>query len=298
MRLEGPSATIREAVSEEHVDAVVAVTELGSPTVLLFLLATLYWLVDRRRTLLVVSYALAGLTVLITVKAVLGMPRPPESLFLIELDGDEYGFPSGHTFAAVVVYGGLLRAFDRTRSLPAVVGVSGIITLVALSRVVLGLHYLGDVVAGALFGVLALVIFGRLVRGEPRRGFAIAVICSVPALLVTGVTSYTLLGIGGGAGGMFAARYVDRLPALRNRIEGAVLFVVGCTFVLITEVAIDAIPAAGGGVLEAGGGFLEFATLTLMGTLYGLQVAGIILVPAAIGRLEWPFASPTNWNGA
>ncbi|MFP9061012.1 phosphatase PAP2 family protein [Natrialbaceae archaeon A-chndr2] len=293
MRLEGPSATIREAVSEEHVDAVVAVTELGSPTVLLFLLATLYWLVDRRRTLVVVSYALAGLTVLITVKAVLGMPRPPESLFLIELDGDEYGFPSGHTFAAVVVYGGLLAAFDRTRSLPAVVGVTGLITLVALSRVVLGLHYLGDVLAGAVFGVLTLVIFGRLVRSVPQRGFAIAVTCSVPALLVTGVTSYTLLGIGGGVGGMFAARYVDRLPALRNRIEGAVLFVVGCTFVLISEVVIDAIPAAGGGVLEFGGGVLDIASVTAIGALYALQVAGIILVPAAVGRLEWPLDAST-----
>ncbi len=291
MRLEGASEPIHGAVPNEYLDVVVAITDLGSPTVMLFLLAILYWVVDRDRALLVVGYAFVGLLVLVTLKAALGMPRPPDALFLIELDADEYGFPSGHTYAAVVVYGGLLVAFDRTRSLPAVGAVTTLVVAIGLSRVILGLHYLGDVVAGGLFGALTLVILERVVGDEPRRAFAITLGCSLPAVLVVGFTGYTLLGIGGGIGGVLAASRLESLPSLRGRLEGVVLVAVGCGFVLALEVAIDAVPAGASGPAVVAG-------LAAVAGLYAVQVAGIILAPAAVGRLPLsldagPDGSPT-----
>jgi undecaprenyl-diphosphatase len=60
---------------------------------------------------------------------------------------DRYSFPSGHTLHAV-----LFSTMLSTYLLEFTSVVWGFASLVAMSRVVLGLHYPSDVVAGALIG--------------------------------------------------------------------------------------------------------------------------------------------------
>lgn len=60
---------------------------------------------------------------------------------------DEFSFPSGHTMHAVA-FSLLLVHYHPTLAVP----LWGFTLLVALSRVVLGLHYPSDVAAGALIG--------------------------------------------------------------------------------------------------------------------------------------------------
>ncbi|KAA0019315.1 phosphatase PAP2 family protein [Salinicola corii] len=60
---------------------------------------------------------------------------------------DRYSFPSGHTLHAVMFTS--LTAASSPQLLPAVLPLAG---LIAISRVVLGLHYVSDVVVGALIG--------------------------------------------------------------------------------------------------------------------------------------------------
>ncbi len=270
MRLESESAAVREAVPAEYVDIAAVVTELGATTTLMFVLAMCYWLTRRQETALVVSYTLAGAAFLIGLKAVLGMPRPPEELFVIALDGDEYGFPSGHTFAAVVVYGGLVSAFDRARDPALVAGVTILVVLVALSRVVLGVHYLGDVIAGLVLGVAFLFSLERLTDGRPRTGFAVALVFALPAIVVTGGAEEALIALGGAVGGLFASRYLEDLPALRSRIEGVALSALGVGFVGV----MLAVESVVGGVVPA---FVA---------LYSTIVVGILLAPAAVAGLE------------
>ncbi len=62
---------------------------------------------------------------------------------------DEYSFPSGHTLHAVAFSTLIAAAYP-----PFAACVWGFTILVALSRVVLGLHYPGDVLAGAAIGAL------------------------------------------------------------------------------------------------------------------------------------------------
>lgn len=50
------------------------------------------------------------------------------------------------------------------------------------SRVVLGVHYLADVVAGVLIGLVFLGGMNRATRGNPRRAFAITAILGLFAV--------------------------------------------------------------------------------------------------------------------
>ena len=61
---------------------------------------------------------------------------------------DRYSFPSGHTLHAA------LFASLTTQQLPELaILVTPLALLIALSRVILGLHYVSDVLAGALLGL-------------------------------------------------------------------------------------------------------------------------------------------------
>ncbi|QSW99608.1 phosphatase PAP2 family protein [Haloterrigena alkaliphila] len=271
MRLEEASATIREAFPAAYADLVVLVTELGGTTVPMIVLAVLFWCGNRRRSALVISYAVAGLALLLSIKALLGLPRPPADALLVPLEGERegYGFPSGHAFAAAVVYGGLVAAYDRTRDALAVTAAGTVIALVSLSRVVLGVHYLGDVIVGALLGIAFVGAMDRFTRGDPRLGFAVAVVLAAVAVPVAGVTEDSLLGLGGSIGGLCSAGWIDRRPDPRSRLEAGALVVVG---------------GAGAVALEAAEAVVAFAPALV--ALYAALVAWIFLSPIAVGRLD------------
>ncbi len=85
-----------------------------------------------------------------------------------------YGFPSGHTMAATLLYGALaacafpMLATRRVRA-GAVFGAIALVGLVAFSRLALGAHYLSDVVAAAAAG-LAWLAFCFTAEAALRRG--------------------------------------------------------------------------------------------------------------------------------
>lgn len=99
--------------------------------------------------------ALAGLSGTLLYKWLKGKtlrPRPFEvhqDIFMTGKPLDKFSFPSGHTLHAVV-FG--LVAINYYPALSFII--MPFVSMVALSRVVLGLHYPSDVLAGALIGSL------------------------------------------------------------------------------------------------------------------------------------------------
>jgi len=78
-----------------------------------------------------------------------GWSRPREVEPLLYFPSDRYSFPSGHSLNAFAIGSVLTLAFP-VLSLPLLV----VAASVAASRVVLGLHFLSDVLAGSALGIL------------------------------------------------------------------------------------------------------------------------------------------------
>ena len=144
----------------------VIVSLVGSPaamTVLAVLGAM--WLGWQRRLLLFVTWitAFAGASVLVVVlKRTIHRARPDGAeLFL---NGVSLSFPSGHAVGSVVGFGMLTYLLslywtksNMQRACLAVIA-SSVVGAVAYSRLCLGVHYLGDVIAGLALGAAWLVI--------------------------------------------------------------------------------------------------------------------------------------------
>ena len=84
-----------------------------------------------------------------------------------------FSFPSGHAFASTATYGALALVVasrvPRIRGWLVAAGTAALVAIVAASRVVLGVHYLLDVLAGiaagiALLSALLLALGGRVVE--------------------------------------------------------------------------------------------------------------------------------------
>lgn len=112
-----------------------------------------------------------------TVKVWVDRPRPSFADPVADAGG--MSFPSGHAMAVMVDYGALalvlLPMVDKKWRPAVIIVASAIVLAVGVSRLVLGVHYVTDVVGGYLLGAawlsLSVAAFGiwRVERGKPRR---------------------------------------------------------------------------------------------------------------------------------
>jgi membrane-associated phospholipid phosphatase len=277
-RLAAISRTIREAFPDAGAPLYEAVTALGDPTFLTVALAVLYWVHASRRqeTVTVVTYAFIAFGVILALKAWFALPRPPESVWLVETDG--YGFPSGHAVAGVVIYGGLALEYGWQKDLPESVLAFLLAASVAFSRVVIGVHYLGDIIVGALVGLVVLLVARELVGRDVSLGFGVGLVTAIPALVVTGFGG-TALGIAGAClGGLLATQWFEEVPLSPSRVEAVLLVLVGVPLVAVIRVGTELL--AGIPVAPA---VDDVLTITL-----------VLLLPVAFDRLNVREALPVG----
>ena len=112
----------------------------------------------------------------IVVTTVVNRPRPP----VARLDNSPVGssFPSGHVAAAAAYFAITVIIFWHTRKVCArtlaVIVTSLIPLIVALSRMYRGMHFLSDVVGGALLGAAAVTVTVLVMRRAPEAQQAIS----------------------------------------------------------------------------------------------------------------------------
>ncbi len=132
----------------------ITITNSGSHSVYFILASLIFWCFSKRTGIRAMYVLLFSAFLAIYAKNFLVMPRPPEYLHKIEVDG--FGFPSGHAQVSAGFWGYLGR-ITRDKKI-ALIGAAAVI-LISLSRLYLGVHYLGDVLAGILFGLLIALAF-------------------------------------------------------------------------------------------------------------------------------------------
>jgi hypothetical protein len=180
----GEVEAAQEIVPEALLPVAESVTRFGDVSTLVAVTVVVALLFDRDRGLFLFGAVIGGFALLSGLKAAFGLPRPPAELHLITTGTT--GFPSGHALGATLVYGGLaclLRVGTRQARF-AVAGVG--IVLISLSRIILGVHYLVDSVAGVLIAAGYLWGMGRYMRREPQWTLVAGAVLGVFAIL-TGV---------------------------------------------------------------------------------------------------------------
>ena len=130
----------------------------------------------RREAVLYAATVVSGWLANTGVKLLVGRERPQIVPHLTEAGGES--FPSGHSFGAAVVYIGMAIAFASLSQRESVrytilLSAMAISALVAWSRVMLGVHFPSDVIAGWLGGAgwafLAAAILYRPARATADR---------------------------------------------------------------------------------------------------------------------------------
>ena len=270
-RLRGLSAWIRELAGPVATDAFAAITNLGDPFFLLVVIAVYYWLAEERDgPAQLVAFTLLAVAVTVTLKNGLALPRPPAEIQAVPTDGDSYGFPSGHALGATVVYGGLATVDERLHGVGATGVLSLLVALVGLSRVVIGVHYVGDVLAGtAIGGVLIVLLWKSDARHRPLVAGAAAVV-ALPGVVVTagGTDSTFVFGAAVGAALIFALVDVETLPDAAAVPQGAALVATGLVMLggaySLALTVGHPLAFAAGGVVMLGGSLVLPRALQVM----------------------------------
>ena len=144
-------------------------------TAVLALGMTIAWRRWREPLLMIVPLILEA-TAFITITFLVGRSRPDVE----RLDTSPVGssFPSGHVAAAAVYLAIVIIVFWHTRNrwirLATLLLMVSIPVIVGASRLYRGMHFLSDVIAGTILGLLSLALGWFLVQRMSRRAEALA----------------------------------------------------------------------------------------------------------------------------
>ncbi len=155
------------------------ITQLGSTPVVIAVCIVVALFEYRRIPsravpIFLASVAASELIINNLIKVIVGRDRPNVAR-LVHASG--YSFPSGHTAATAATYAAVALLLGRRRSRTTrtllAAAAAGVTVAVASSRVLLGAHWLTDVIAGAAvgwscFALCSIAFGGRILRfGQP-----------------------------------------------------------------------------------------------------------------------------------
>ncbi|GGM57546.1 membrane-associated phospholipid phosphatase [Halarchaeum rubridurum] len=216
MRGVGITRALTDHVPESLVPLFSAATQLGDAWFVVFAVATVHWLgprydlVSERDAARYVALGFAVFGTVVGVKALFALGRPPASVALVAADG--HGFPSGHAISSAALYGGAAALLRRPRRRVRWGLAAAAVALVCATRLLLGVHYLVDVVAGVLAGGALVAFVLALTRRRLVAGYVLTAGLGVIAVSLAGPTVEALAAAGLGLGALLGSLGVARHP--------------------------------------------------------------------------------------
>lgn len=256
---------------------------LGDTWGMIAVVGAAFWLFGRERMHAVAAAVVAGAGAKVALSAVFQQQRPRGEGIVVYEHLEVSSFPSGHVFEAAGPWGVLFVLGCVSLGLAALV-----VGLVALGRLYLGAHFVGDVLGGMVFGVVFVWLFYRAwpgVRGwlHRRSGRFYAVAAAIAASAAVG----WMLVMGGGP----------------RRWEVAGIVVGGALGLLLEHHRVRYAPRPGGRAREVARGAVGLAGIAAMllvdrslpesSLMPGMVTAGIATLwavagaPALFARLGW-----------
>lgn len=169
-----------------------AITFLGSEYFFLIITLVLYLCVNKKFAYKFFNVFMFGQLFIGATKTLIKRPRPFErGADAVFSKSKGYSFPSGHSHnAANMSTQFAINAKESTKKIYyIVIGIGAALTvLVMFSRLYLGQHYLFDVIVGAIYGVVAAIIFSKLFKlfkdKEQNLVFAVFPICIIAFIIL------------------------------------------------------------------------------------------------------------------
>jgi hypothetical protein len=131
-------------------------SELGFETFYIVLILIGYWSYHKRESMLTAFVLMTSTVSYYWLKFVIANPRPAQSFWYPGVEATNYSTPSGHAQNAATIWGWFALRIRKVWIYPLAIVM---VVLIGLSRVYLGVHYLGDVLLGWGIGFLIAVIF-------------------------------------------------------------------------------------------------------------------------------------------
>ncbi len=206
------------------------ITSLGEETVFLAVAIFVFWCLNKREGYYILTVGLVGTVVNQALKLMCKIPRPWKTEGFTAVaeaipEATGYSFPSGHTQNAVGTFGGIARC---RKSRPVRIFLIVLISLIAFSRMYLGVHTPHDVAFSLVFG--AVLVFGLhpLFSTEERFDRFMPYVAVISSLVCIAHTIY-----------VFAPSHagVDAEIMGSTMKNAATLF--GCTLALIPVYLVD-----------------------------------------------------------
>ncbi|MFX1321937.1 MAG: phosphatase PAP2 family protein [Promethearchaeota archaeon] len=141
------------------------ITELGGTFIYLIIFFIIFWGINKKMGKILLFVYVSSNFVNYYAKAIISNDRPPESDWLL-IGASHLSTPSGHAMSSTVFWG--MNSMKIKRLAMWIISII-IIFLVGLSRIYLGVHWLGDVITGWLFGIIILLLVWIL--EEPLNSF-------------------------------------------------------------------------------------------------------------------------------
>lgn len=189
--------------SDIGVSIVSFITMFGEEMVMIAVLGFLYWCYDKKFGRFVGLNILVGIVVNPMLKNLAFRRRPyfdhegikilkpvDASADIYNIAAQGYSFPSGHTTNSTMLYSSLAMYKKKNKILLVIAFVLPF--LVGLSRVMLGAHYVTDVLCGWVVGALLMFLFSYLqthVKNENRMHLIVA-LCCLPSVFYCQTTDF------------------------------------------------------------------------------------------------------------
>lgn len=236
------------------------VTTAGDPLVVLGTATLLFWVgprvsrLDSQTGARIAAVTLAGVALIAPAKVFLAAPRPPPEVAVIATDG--YGLPSGHTTGATSLATALVLLLDQLSTRSRLTLASLYVTGIASSRVLLGVHYVGDVLLGFVAGVACGTVAVYISRETVTPAFVLAALFGMVGVFLTVSTQAMPMivdvarGAGGTGGALLAWLALNKMdapiapPSNTTLIGGAMIAILGLLMGVTEIPVLTAIGAA------------------------------------------------------